>query len=202
MPCLRRLRSHPAGRVTDHPPGKSARELCNRCHGTGETNEEEVPTQPVVAATRSGKSRQAARSRFRKDYLKKALVGSGAAVAIGALEGSLGYGQEHWQFWVIFLPLGCAVAFALPGDRPVVLQDVWMCAAGIFSASLVALMLSAAFPPPEIALTQEFCEDAIKRGGEFESRDPRVRDNQRLCRGIFSPSRWYEGLAERLIGTP
>ena len=175
-------------------------ELCDLCHGTGETSEEDVPTQPAVPATTLDDSRQASRSSFRKEYLKKALMGTGAAVAVGALAGTLGYGQEDWQFWVLFVPLGFAAAFAFPAQRPVGMHEVWMCVAGVFSASVVALMLWAAFPPPEIPLTQEFCEDAIKRGSEFESRDPRVRDSQRLCRGVFYPSPWYEGLANRLIG--
>jgi len=183
-------------------PGNQPWELCNRCHGTGENNDEDVPTQPAVPATTLDDSRQASRSSFRREYLKKALMGTGAALALGALAGTLGYGQEDWQFWVLFVPLGCAVAFAFPADRPMGMHDVWMCAAGIFSASVVALMLWAAFPPPEIPLTREFCEDAIKRGSEFESRDRRVRDSQRLCRGVFYPSPWYEGLADRLIGRP
>jgi hypothetical protein len=183
-------------------PENQAWKLCSRCRGTGETNEKEVPTQPAVPATNLGGSRQASRSYFRKEYLKKALMASAAAVALGALAGRLGYGEEHWQFWVIAAPFSCAVAFAFPADRPMGMHDVWMCAAGIFSASIVALMLSAAFPPPEIALTREFCEDAIKRGSEFESRDLWVRDAQRLCRGVFYPSPWYEGFANRLIGQP
>jgi len=183
-------------------PGNQPWELCNRCHGTGETSEDEVPPQPAVPGTTSGDSREASRSYFRKESLKKALMGSAAAVSLGALAGTLGYGQEHWQFWVIAAPFGCAVAFAFPADRPIGMHDVWMCAAGIFSASVVGLMLSAAFPPPEIELTREFCEDAIKRGSEFESRDLWVRDAQRLCRGVIYPSPWYEGLGKRLTGTP
>ena len=117
---------------------------------------------------------------------------------MGVLAGSLDYGQEDWQFWVVFLPVGCAVAFALPGDRPMGMHDVWMCVAGIVSGSVVALMLSAAFPPPEIPMTREFCEDAITRGSEFESRNARVRDSQRLCRGIIyqSPG-WNERSGDR-----
>ena len=191
----------PAGSAITRP-GSQPWELCNRCHGTGENNDEDVTTQPAVPATTLDDSRPASRSSFRREYLKKALMGTGAALALGALAGTLGYGQEDWQFWVLFVPLGCAVAFAFPADRPMGMHDVWMCAAGIFSASIVALMLSAAFPPPEIALTREFCEDAIKRGSEFESRDLWVRDAQRLCRGVFYPSPWYEGFANRLIGQP